>query len=92
MSKTDVITKLGNSWVMTSVWVVFVFAVVQLCAAEYVENGWKMILKDNLSLSPNFCHHTLITQLNINQFMSHLGRATHTVLLILSQTSQEGIN
>ena len=48
---------------MTSVRVVFVliFAVVQLCTADYVKKGWKMILKDNLSLNLNRCHHPFIT-------------------------------
>ena len=42
---------------MTSVWVVFVliFAVVQLCTAEYVVYGQKMTLDNNLSL--NRFHH-----------------------------------
>jgi len=51
---------------MTSVWVRFVliFAVVQLCTAEYVRLGQKTTLKDNLSLNPNRYHHPLITQLS----------------------------
>ena len=50
---------------MTLVRVAFVliFVVVYLCTAEYVEKGRKTILKDNLSLNPNRCHHPLITQL-----------------------------
>ena len=58
-------TKLGNWWVIASVWVLFVliFAVVQLCTAEYVIYGRKRTLDDNLSLDPNRCHHPLITQL-----------------------------
>ena len=56
---------------MTSVQVAFVLilAIVQLCTAEYVEKGRKTILKDNLSMNPNRCHHPLITQL------SHLNEA-----------------
>jgi hypothetical protein len=42
----------------------FILAVVQLCTAEYVIYVWKMTLDDNLSLTPNRCHHPLITQLN----------------------------
>ena len=44
---------------MTSVRVAFVliFAVVQLCTAEYVVYGQKMTLDDNLSLNLNLCHH-----------------------------------
>ena len=42
----------------------FFFEVVQLRTAEYVIYGWKMALKDNLSLNPNRCHHPLITQLS----------------------------
>ena len=40
---------------MTSVRVPFVliFAVVQLCTAEYAVYGQKMTLDDNLSLNPN---------------------------------------
>ena len=54
---------------MTSVWVQFVliFAVVQLCTAEYVVYGRKTTLKDILSLNPNRCHHPLITQLSLMQ-------------------------
>ena len=50
---------------MTSVWVAFllIFAMVQLCTAEYVVYGRKMTLDDNLSLNPNRCHRPLITQL-----------------------------
>ena len=43
---------------------VLIFAVVQLCTAEYVVNGRKMTLDDNLSLNPNQCHHRLINQLS----------------------------
>ena len=52
--------------VMTSVRVAFVliFAVLQLCTAEYVFYGLKMTLGNNLSLNPNRCHHPLITQFN----------------------------
>jgi hypothetical protein len=46
---------------------VLIFAVVQLCTAEYVEEVQKMISKDNLSLILNRCHHPLITQVNLNQ-------------------------
>ena len=51
---------------MTSVGVGFalIFAVVQLCIAEYVFYDRKMTLDDNLSLNPNWCHHPLITQLS----------------------------
>ena len=50
---------------MTSSRVAFVliFAMVQLCTADYVVYGRKMTLDDNLSLNPNQCHHPLITQL-----------------------------
>ena len=53
---------------MTSVRVAFVliFAVVQLCTAEYVVYGQKMTLDNNLSLNSNRCHHPLITQLRID--------------------------
>ena len=52
---------------MTSVGVAFVliFAVVQLCTAEYVFYDQKMTLDDNLSLNLNRCHHPLITQLSL---------------------------
>ena len=55
------------SWVLTSVRVAFVliFAVVQLCTAEYVIYGRKMTFDNNLSLNPNRCHHPLITQLSM---------------------------
>ena len=46
---------------MVRVAFVLIFAIVQLCTVEYVEKGRKMILKDNLSLNPNRCHHPLIT-------------------------------
>ena len=51
-----VISKLDNKWVMTSVRVAFVliFAVVQLCTADYVIYGQKMTLDDNLSLNPKY--------------------------------------
>ena len=50
---------------MTSVQVLFVliFAVVQLCNAEYYVYGQKTTLDDNLSLNLNQYHHPLITQL-----------------------------
>ena len=42
---------------------VFVFAIVQLSAAEFVEYVRLMTLDDSLSLNLNWCHHPLITQL-----------------------------
>ena len=50
---------------MTSVWVpfVFIFAIVQISAAEYVIYGCLTTIDNNLSLNPNRCHHPLITQL-----------------------------
>ena len=54
---------------MTSVRVEFVliFAVVQLCIAEYVVYGRKMTLDNNLSLNPNHYYQPLITQLKQNK-------------------------
>ena len=46
--------------------VCLIFAVVQLCTAEYVIYGRKTTLDDNLSMNPNQCHHPLITQLTFN--------------------------
>ena len=51
-----------------SVRFVLIIAVVQLCTAEQVIYSWKTILKDNLSLSPNRCHHPLITTVYLNIF------------------------
>ena len=35
--------------------------------ADYVVYGQKMTLNDNLSLNPNRCHHSLITQLSLDR-------------------------
>ena len=49
---------------MTSIRVVFilVFAVVQLCIAEYVS----LVITDLRQMNPNQCHHPLITQLSFS--------------------------
>ena len=61
-------TKLGNYWVMTSVRVrvVLIFAILQLCTAEYVVYGSLTTIDDSLPLNPNRCHHPIITQLSKN--------------------------
>ena len=46
--------------------VYLIFALVQLCTAEYVIYGRKTTLKGNLSLNRNRCHHRLITQLSLH--------------------------
>ena len=59
---------------------VFVFHstyIVQLFTAEYVEKG-RMILKGNLSLNPDQCHHPLITQL-----MKHYWHCVFGILYLI---------
>ena len=46
---------------------VLIFALVQLCTAEYVVYGWKMTLDNNMSLNPNRCHHPLNTKLSTHR-------------------------
>ena len=73
---------------MTSVRVAFVliFAVVQLCTAEYVVYGSKMTLGDNLSLNPNQFHHHLLRSLEqaiLNIQVSTLINFSQVAMLII---------
>ena len=51
--------------------IVFVFALVQLSAAEYVVYGRLKTIDDSLSLNLNRCHHPLITQLSLGMTCEH---------------------
>ena len=56
---------MGDASVRVRVPFVLIFAVVQLCTAEYAVYGQKTTLDDNLSLNLNRCHHPIITQLTL---------------------------